>query len=400
LNPHTPLAGLTVLDASRVLAGPYCGQVLADLGATVLKLERPGHGDDTRAWGPPFHSDLMSAYFFAANRGKKSFALDLSQPAGLDLFHRLLDQADALIENFRTDSAERMGLSAKDLLARHPRLVACSITGFGHTGPMKNEPGYDLAIQGLSGFMSVTGPKEGPPSKVGVAVADVLTGLYAAIGILAGLRARETSGHGYHIDLALLDCAVATQINLAQAYLLTGRVPPRPGNTHFQIVPYAVFEASDGWLILNVGNDSQWQHFCKAAERPDLAADERFTTNPLRVKNRDALTAALNELFKTRTAAEWRARLDEAKVPNSAVNDYAAVFADEQLLSREMKVTVTDPGGKPVDLIGSPFHFTGADVAAATFPPRLGEHTDEVLGQYLGLDAAKLAELRAGGVVG
>ncbi|HVK08480.1 MAG TPA: CaiB/BaiF CoA-transferase family protein [Gemmataceae bacterium] len=396
---HTPLAGLTVLDASRVLAAVGAGQVLADLGATVLKLERPGHGDDTRAWGPPFHSDLMSAYFFAANRGKKSFALDLSQPAGLDLFHQVLDKSDALIENFRTDSAERMGLSAADLLARHPRLVACSITGFGHTGPLKTEPGYDLAIQGLSGFLSVTGPKAGPPSKVGVAVADVLTGLYAAIGILAGLRAREASGHGYHIDLALLDCAVATQINLAQAYLLTGRVPPRPGNAHFQIVPYAVFAASDGWLILNVGNDSQWQHFCQAAERPDLAADDRFTTNPLRVKNRDALTAILDDLFKARTVAEWRARLEEARVPNAPVNDYAAVFADEQLLSRGMKVTVTDPAGKPVDLIGSPFHFTGADVAPAAFPPRLGEHTDEVLGRMLGLDGARLADLRAAGIV-
>ena len=228
----------------------------------------------------------------------------------------------------------------------------------------------------------------------------MLTGLYAAIGILAGLRARETSGHGYHIDLALLDCAVATQINLAQAYLLTGRVPPRPGNAHFQIVPYAVFEASDGWLILNVGNDSQWQHFCAAAGRPDLAAEERFTTNPLRVKNRDELTAILNDPFKTRTVADWRTRLDAAKVPNSAVNDYAAVFANEQLLSRGMKVTVTDPAGKPVDLIGSPFRFTGAEVAPATFPPRLGEHTDEVLGQYLGMDPKTLAELRAAGVLG
>ncbi len=400
MNPRTPLAGLVVLDASRVLAGPYCGQVLADLGATVLKLERPGHGDDTRAWGPPFHSDLMSAYFFAANRGKKSFALDLSQPAGLDLFHRLLDKADALIENFRTDSAERMGLSAKDLLARHPRLVACSITGFGHTGPMKNEPGYDLAIQGLSGFMSVTGPKEGPPSKVGVAVADVLTGLYAAIGILAGLRARETSGHGYHIDLALLDCAIAAQINLAQAYLVTGQVPPRPGNAHFQIVPYAVFRASDGWVALNVGNDTQWQHFCAAADAPELAADPRFVTNPLRVQHRTELFPKLDALFRTRTVKDWSDRLETARVPHAPVNDYAAVFANEQVLSRGMKLTVTDPAGKPVDLIGSPFHLTGADTSPPTFPPRLGEHTDEVLREFLGLDAERVAELRKAGVVG
>lgn len=397
---HTPLAGVRVLDASRVLAGPFCAQLLGDLGADVLKLERPGAGDDTRAWGPPFFGDQLSAYYLCANRNKRAFTLDLAKPDGLRLFHELLDRSDVLIENFRTDTAEHLGLGSPDVLARHPRLVACSITGFGHTGPRQNEPGYDLAIQALSGLMSVTGPPEGPPCKVGVAMADILTGMYAAVGILAGLRARETSGHGYHIDLALLDCAIAAQINLAQAYLITGRVPPRPGNTHFQIVPYALFAAADGWVVLNVGNDAQWRQFCAAAEAQPLAADPRFATNPLRVEHRDEVYRVLNELFKTRTVADWCARLEQARVPHAPVNDYAAVFADEQVISRGMKVQVTDHTGQPVDILGTPFHWTGADLPTPTFPPRLGEHTDQVLREVLGLDAGRVAELRKAGVVG
>lgn len=394
-----PLAGLRVLDASRVLAGPFCGQLLADLGAEVIKLERPGAGDDTRYWGPPFFGPQMSAYYLCANRGKRGFALDLHKPEGLQLFHDLIDKSDVLIENFRTDSAEKMGLAPKQILARHQRLVACSITGFGRTGPLKSDPGYDLAIQALSGLMSVTGPTEGPPCKVGVAMADILTGMYAAVGILACLRAREQSGHGYHIDLALLDCAIAAQINLAQAYLLTGKLPPRPGNTHFQIVPYAVFKASDGWVALNVGNDSQWQNFCDAAERSELATNPRFSTNPLRVQNRGELLPMLDAIFARRTVSDWCDRLEKARVPHAPVNDYAAVFANEQVLSRGMKVKVTDHEGKPVDLIGTPFHLTGADLPAPAFPPKLGEHTDEVLTDFLGLDATRLEELRNAGVV-
>ncbi|HEX3147220.1 MAG TPA: CaiB/BaiF CoA-transferase family protein [Gemmataceae bacterium] len=396
---HTPLAGLRVLDASRVLAGPFCAQLLGDLGAEVLKLERPGAGDDTRAWGPPFFGAQLSAYYLCANRNKRGFAVDLSMPEGLKLLHDMLERSDVLIENFRTDSAAKMGLAPRELLARHPRLVACSITGFGQTGPLKNEPGYDLAIQALSGLMSVTGPTEGPPSKVGVAMADILTGMYAAVGILAALRARQSSGHGYHIDLALLDCAIAAQINLAQAYLLTGQVPPRPGNTHFQIVPYALFAAADGWVVLNVGNDSQWQHFCTAAEARELGADQRYATNPERVRHRDELFPKLNMLFRKWTVREWCARLEKARVPHAPVNDYAAVFANEQVLSRGMKVKVTDPTGKPVDLLGSPFHWTGAELPLPTFPPKIGEHTEAVLREVLGLDAERVNELRDRGVV-
>jgi crotonobetainyl-CoA:carnitine CoA-transferase CaiB-like acyl-CoA transferase len=395
----TPLAGLRVLDASRVLAGPFCGQLLADLGADVIKVERPGQGDDTRTWGPPFFGDQLSAYYLCANRSKRAIALDLARPDGLELLHELLDRSDVLIENFRSDSAAKMGLAPTELLARHPRLVACSITGFGHTGPMRNEPGYDLAIQAMSGLMSVTGPPEGPPSKVGVAMTDILTGMYAAVGILAALRARDASGHGYHIDLALLDCAVAAQINLAQAYLLTGQVPPRPGNTHFQIVPYALLRAQDGWVVLNVGNDSQWQHFCAAADAPDLAADPRFATNPLRVRHRDELYGRLEALFRSRTVADWLDRLERARVPHAPVNDYAAVFANEQVLSRGMKVKVTDPNGNPVDLIGTPFHLSGAELPKPSFPPRLGQHTDAVLREVLGLDAERAQELRTRGVI-
>ena len=255
-----PLDGVRVLDASRVLAGPFCGQILGDLGAEVIKVERPGSGDETRAWGPPFHNDL-SAYFLSCNRNKKGITLDLSRPEGLDVFYQLVERSDILLENFRAASAEKLGVSPEQLHARNPRLIVCSISGFGRTGPWSDWPGYDFAIQGLSGLMSITGPAEGPPSKVGVAVTDVLTGLYAAVGVLACLNSRQKSGHGYVLDLALLDCAVAAQVNVAQAYLTSGQVPPRQGNAHLQIVPYQAFQTADDWLILAVGNDSQFQRF-------------------------------------------------------------------------------------------------------------------------------------------
>ena len=273
IDPHPPLHSLRVLDASRVLAGPFCGQILGDLGAEIIKLERPGVGDDTRGWGPPFLGEL-SAYFLSCNRNKRSLTLDISRPEGSVLFHQLVEKSDVLIENFRTDSAEHLGLTPEMLLERHPRLVSCSITGFGRFGPMREAPGYDFAIQAMSGLMSITGPREGPPCKVGVAVTDVLTGMYAAVAILACLRAREVSGHGYAIDLALLDCAIASQVNVAQAYLTDGNVPARQGNAHLQIVPYQLFATSDDWIVLNVGNDSQWQHFCEAADAP--RAGKRF----------------------------------------------------------------------------------------------------------------------------
>jgi crotonobetainyl-CoA:carnitine CoA-transferase CaiB-like acyl-CoA transferase len=393
-----PLAGVRVLDAARVLAGPFCGQLLADLGADVIKLERPGQGDDTRGWGPPFLGPL-SAYFLSCNRSKRSLTLDIARPEGRDLFHQLLDKSDVLIENFRTDSAERLGLTPEKLLARHPRLVVCSISGFGRTGPLKDAPGYDFAIQAMSGLMNITGPAEGPPCKVGVAVADVLTGLYAATAILAGLHARQRSGHGYAIDLALLDCALAAQVNVAQAYLTSGTVPGRQGNAHLQIVPYQLFQTADGWLVLNVGNDSQWKSFCDAAGESELGADPRFATNRQRVERRDELVPQVEALMRSLSTAEWEQRLTDANVPHAVVWNYADLFAQPQTAARGMKLTVRDPEGNPVDLIGNPIHFTGGTLSPPTMPPHLGEQTATVLGELLGLDADAVSRLRERGVV-
>ena len=392
-DPTPPLHGLRVLDASRVLAGPFCGQLLGDLGAEVIKVERPGSGDDTRGWGPPFLG-AFSAYFLSCNRNKRSLTLDIAHSDGNRLFHDLLDQSDVLLENFRSDSAEHLGLTPEKLLERHPRLIACSITGFGRTGPMKEVPGYDFAIQAMSGLMSITGPPEGPPCKVGVALTDIITGLYAAVAVLACLRARERTGHGYTIDLALLDCAVASQVNIPQAYLSSGQLPPRQGNAHLQIVPYQLFQTADGWLVLNVGNDSQWQHFCAAAERADLGADQRFTTNALRVRNRSELIPLIEELMRSRSTADWQERLRVKNVPHALVWNHAELFQQDQIAARNMKITVRDPGGQPVDLVGSPFHIHGSPPAPASMPPELGEHTAEILRQELKIDAAQIGALR------
>jgi crotonobetainyl-CoA:carnitine CoA-transferase CaiB-like acyl-CoA transferase len=401
-----PLAGVRVLDAARVLAGPFCGQLLADLGADVIKLERPGQGDDTRGWGPPFLGNL-SAYFLSCNRSKRSLTLDIARPAGSELLHQLLDKCDVLIENFRSDSAEKLGLVPEKLLARHPRLVVCSISGFGRTGPMKDEPGYDFAIQAMSGLMSITGPVDGPPCKVGVAVADVLTGLYASTAILACLHARAQSGHGYAIDLALLDCAVAAQVNVAQAYLTEASeekpsekcIPARQGNAHLQIVPYQLVATADGWLVLNVGNDGQWEAFCIAAGANELSGDPRFKTNRQRVERRGELVPRVETLMKSLPTAEWEQRLSRANVPHAVVWNYAELFQQSQVRERGMRVTVRDPAGNPVDLVGNPVHLTGGTLPPARMPPSLGEQTDLVLSDFLGLNAAQIQELRGQGVI-
>jgi crotonobetainyl-CoA:carnitine CoA-transferase CaiB-like acyl-CoA transferase len=291
------LDGVRILDASRVLAGPYCAQVLGDLGAEVVKVERPGSGDETRGWGPPFVGHA-SAYYLSCNRNKRSVAIDLAQPAGVDILHSLAKQCDVLLENFLPGSATKLGLSPERLLEVNPRLIVCSLSGFGRTGPRRNQPGYDFAIQALSGLMAITGPEQGPPTKAGVAVTDVLTGLFAASAVLACLNARARSQHGYAIDLALLDCAAAAQVNVLQAYLASERMPARQGNAHLQIVPYQLFASADGWLVLAVGNDGQWQRFCQAADRRDWAADERFRTNESRVRLRAQLVPLIEALFK------------------------------------------------------------------------------------------------------
>ncbi len=402
----TPLANLRVLDASRVLAGPFCGQLLGDLGAEVIKVERPGAGDDTRGWGPPFVGAL-SAYYLSCNRNKKAVTLDLAQPDGLQLFYDLAKKSDVLLENFRASSADKLGVSPRKLHAHNPRLIICSISGFGRTGPWSDLPGYDFAVQALSGLMSITGPFEGPPSKVGVAVTDVLTGLYAATAVLACLHARQQSGHGYAIDLALLDCAIAAQVNVVQAYLSSGVVPARQGNAHLQIVPYQAFETAAAplplreglgvrgdWLILAVGNDAQWQRFCDAVERPDWAGDARFTTNAQRVGARAVLVPMIEALLRTRPYAHWHQRLEDAEVPHAPVLNYPQLFAQEQVAARGMKVTVRDPEGKPIDLAGVPFHIDGTTLPASAMPPGLGEHTEQILREVLGLDAKHIETLR------
>lgn len=396
-DPHGPLAGIRVLDASRVLAGPFCGQVLGDLGAEVIKVERPGSGDETRGWGPPFLGEL-SAYFLSCNRNKKSVTLDLSRPEGVQVFHELARKSDILLENFRPSSAVRLGVSPEQLLQINPRLIVCSISGFGRTGPKAGLPGYDFAIQALSGLMSITGPVDGPPCKVGVAVTDILTGLYAAVAVLACLQARANSGHGYTIDLALLDCAVAGQVNVIQAFLNSGQVPPRQGNAHLQIVPYQLFATADSWLVLAVGNDGQWQSFCWAAGCDNLAGDERFVTNADRVRNRDVLVPLIESIMLARTTGEWEAALRQAGVPHAPVQDYAALFADPQAESRGLKCTVRDPQGREVDLVGSPFHIGGVRLPPATMPPELGRDTVAVL-QELGMSGPQINKLRKDAII-
>jgi crotonobetainyl-CoA:carnitine CoA-transferase CaiB-like acyl-CoA transferase len=385
-----PLAGVRVLDASRVLAGPFCGQLLGDLGADVVKIERPGSGDETRSWGPPFlaGSSSLSAYYLSCNRNKRGITLDLARPDDRAIFHRLAQQADVLLENFLPTTAQKLGLAPTELLTVNPRLIVCSISGFGRTGAGRDRPGYDFAIQAMSGLMSITGPEAGPPSKVGVAVSDVLTGLYAATAILACLHARSSSGHGYVIDLALLDCAVAAQVNVAQAFLTSGTLPKRQGNAHLQIVPYQLFATLDGWLVLAVGNDGQWQRFCQCAA-PALGADPRFLTNPHRVEQRATLVPVVEEILRRHTTAQWQTMLEQAEVPHAPVWDLAELYAQPDLVARGLRLTVRDPAGRPLDLVGSPFHIgTGSPEGEIPVPdrapPDVGEHNAEVLRDWLG----------------
>jgi crotonobetainyl-CoA:carnitine CoA-transferase CaiB-like acyl-CoA transferase len=397
-DPHGPLAGVRVVDASRVLAGPFCGMLLGDLGAEVIKVERPGQGDETRTWGPPFWHDL-SAYYLSCNRNKKAITLDLSQPAGREVLLKLAGRSDVLLENFLPASARKLGLTVQALHEANPRLVVVSISGFGHTGPLADSPGYDFALQALSGLMSITGPEAGPPAKVGVAVTDVIAGLYAAVAALACLHARQSSGHGYAVDLALLDCAVAAQVNVVQAFLTTGEVPARQGNAHLQIVPYQLFATTDGHIVLAVGNDDQWQRFCRAAGRDDLAADGRFRTNRQRVDHRRDLIPLLEPLMRSRTTAQWRDLLSAAEVPHAPVQDYRQLFESPQAVARGLRVTVHDHQGRAAELVNSPFRIDGSAAPPFRFPPRLGQDTDEVLCDVLGLSRDQIAELRRQAVV-
>lgn len=402
------LDGLRVLDLSRVLAGPWCTQTLADLGAEVIKIERPGSGDDTRGWGPPFlagrdgRDTAEAAYYLGTNRNKRSVTVDIASAEGQELIGRMADRADVFVENFKVGDMARYGLDAATLRARNPRLIYCSITGFGQTGPYRDRAGYDYAIQGMGGLMSVTGERDdlpgGGPQKVGVAVADLFTGMYATVAILAALRHRDTTGEGQVVDMALLDAQVAMLANLGANYLVTGKAPGRAGNAHQNIVPYQVFEVADGHLILAVGNDGQYRKFCEVAGCPELADDPRFVRNADRVRHRAALVPVLAERMRTRSKSDWLARLEAAKVPCGPINSLTEVFADPQVQARGMTVPVAHPLSDTLRLVASPIKLSGTPVSLRRAPPLLGQHTDEVLAEA-GLDAAQIARLRERGVI-
>ncbi|MFA5677855.1 MAG: CaiB/BaiF CoA-transferase family protein [Pseudomonas sp.] len=403
------LSGIRVLDLSRVLAGPWCGQILADLGAEVIKIERPGSGDDTRGWGPPWmqdaqgHSSGEAAYYLSANRGKYSVAVDLSSTEGQQLVRALAASSDVLIENYKAGSLARYGLDYASLAQLNPRLVYCSITGFGQTGPRAEEPGYDFIIQGLGGLMSITGERDdlpgGGPQKAGVAVADLMTGLYSTIAIQAALIDREKTGKGQHCDMALFDVQLATLGNQSMNYLASGKVPGRYGNAHANIVPYQVFRAADRDFIIACGNDSQFIALCKVIDLPELLEDVRFIRNADRVKHRDELVEILTRHFLGASADEWVKRIHAVKVPVGAINNIAQALAEPQAHAREMLVPLTHPLNPEFAMVGSPIKLSGSPVQYQRPPPVLGQDTDAVLAERLGLDEAELAQLKEQGVI-
>jgi crotonobetainyl-CoA:carnitine CoA-transferase CaiB-like acyl-CoA transferase len=403
------LSHIRVLDLSRILAGPWAGQMLADLGADVIKVERPGAGDDTRGWGPPWLKDEqgaetnVAAYYLCANRNKRSITIDITRPEGQQLVRDLAAQSDVVLENFKVGGLAQYGLDYDSLKAVNPRLVYCSITGFGQDGPYAPRAGYDFLIQGLGGLMSLTGRPDdedgGGPMKVGVALTDILTGLYATNAVLAALAWREKSGEGQYIDLALLDVQVACLANQAMNYLATGQNPRRLGNAHPNIVPYQDFPTADGYMILAIGNDGQFARFCEEAGQPDIAADPRFATNRARVANRGELIPMLKRLTIERSTADWVAALEALAVPCGPINTLADVFADPQVQVRGLKVTMPHPVAGSLPLVANPMKLSATPVDYRLPPPMLGEHTVGVRAATLGLDAARIAALRAGGIV-
>jgi crotonobetainyl-CoA:carnitine CoA-transferase CaiB-like acyl-CoA transferase len=400
------LSHLRVLDMSRILAGPWAGQILADLGAEVIKIERPGNGDDTRAWGPPYARDAQgretteSAYYLSANRGKKSVALDISNPEAQTLLRRLAQQCDVLIENYKAGDLERYNLGYQQLRELNPGLIYCSITGFGQSGPMREVAGYDFVIQAMGGLMSITGERDdrpgGGPQKVGVAVADLATGLYSTIAILAALAHRERSGAGQYIDMALLDVQVALIANMNMNYLASGKVPVRQGNAHANVVPYQVFAAADGQLVLAIGNDGQFAKFCELAGC-NLASDPRFQKNADRVRNREQLIPLLEAMLRHKTVAQWVHLLQPIGVPVGPINDIQQVFADPQVQSRGMRIDLPHPLAGSVPLVANPIKFSATPLHYELAPPTLGQHTWEVLEQ-LGVDEVQRQALQAQGI--
>ena len=411
------LDGIRILDLSRVLAGPWCTQTLADLGADVIKIERPGAGDDTRSWGPPFLKDAQgndsaeAAYYLGTNRNKRSLTCDISQTDGQALIKELVVHCDVFIENFKVGDMARYGLDYASLKALNPKLVYCSVTGFGQTGPYSDRAGYDYAVQGIGGLMSVTGERDdlgGGPQKVGVAVADLFTGMYATVGILAALRHAEKTGEGQYVDMALLDTQVAMLANLGANYLVSGKTPGRAGNAHQNIVPYQVFEVkapanaatgSKDHLILAVGNDGQYAKFCDVAGHPELASDSRFAKNTDRVKNRGVLVPMLEAILLTRTKADWLSALEAAKVPCGAINNLAEVFADPHVQARNMVNMWQHPYQQDLRLVASPLKLSRTPVRQDHPPPQLGQHTTQLLQEVLGYDVSHIEQLKNKGVI-
>ncbi len=404
-----PLSHVRVLDMSRILAGPWAAQTLADLGAEVIKIERPGRGDDTRSWGPPFLKDKDgvdtndSAYFLSCNRGKKSLALDISTPEGQQVIRDLAAVSDVLIENYKVGGLAGYGLGYEDLKAVNPGLIYCSITGFGQTGPFATRAGYDFLIQAMGGLMSVTGERDdapgGGPQKIGVALTDILTGLYTTIAVLTGLTRRQTTGEGCHVDMALLDVTAATMANQALNYLVSGISPQRMGNAHPNIVPYEAFAAADQHIIVAVGNDAQFARFVEAAGHAELATDERFATNRGRVENRDVLIPIIKDFLKQRSAADWIAALETVGVPCGPINNLEQVFAHPQIKARGLQRELDHPVTGSVPQVAGPIRFTGEPLDDPAAPPTLGQHTDAVLRDILELDDDAIARLRDAGAI-
>jgi crotonobetainyl-CoA:carnitine CoA-transferase CaiB-like acyl-CoA transferase len=401
------LSHVRVLDMSRVLAGPWCGQILADLGAEVIKVERPGVGDDTRSWGPPYLKDRAgndtaeSAYFLSANRGKKSVTLDISKPAGQQIARRLAARCDVLIENYKAGDLARYGLGYEELRAANPGLIYCSITGFGQTGPMRTVAGYDFVIQAMGGLMSITGERDdrpgGGPQRVGVAVADLTTGMYATVAILAALVHRERTGEGQYLDMALLDAQVAIIANMSMNYLVSERTPRRFGNAHANIVPYQVFDAADAQFVLAVGNDGQFAKFCEAAGCT-FHQDARFRKNADRVRNRETLVPLIAEVLRRRTVAEWVALLEPVGVPVGPIHDLAQMFSHPQVVSRGMRLDLPHPLSGTAPSVASPIKMSATPIEYSAAPPTLGQHTREVL-QQLGVDAKEIDSLADAGII-
>lgn len=393
------LENICVIDLTRVLAGPYCTMMLGDLGADIIKIEVPGRGDDTRHWGPPFTKGGESAYYLSANRNKRSMTLNLKSEEGLEILKKLIAKGDVLVDNFKTGTLSRWGLDYETLQEIRPGLIYCTVTGYGYTGPYSSRPGYDLIVQATGGFMSITGPENGDPSRAGVAIADISTGMFAANAILAALYSREQTGKGQRIDMSLLDSQVALLSYAATNYFVSGSITNRLGNAHPNIVPYQSFKARDMHFVLAVGNDKQWEIFCKSINKPEWIDDEKYSTNALRVNNRKQLIDQLSKLFATQNAGYWLEIFDKVGLPSGPINELDKVFENEQIKSREMQIELPHSIDNKVTLLNSPIKIPTSPTKTHKAPPTLGEHTEEILKEKIGLDQDTVARLRDEGIL-